>query len=90
MKEDKRTRTYTGDVVRQPFATGSKSERPAIMLSTHYGDFVMRREEGHPFFDKELEELIGKRIRASGIRHRHAFIVQKWAEVPSRKKKERT
>lgn len=84
-KRDKRTRTYVGDVVRQPFAKGSKSEREAVVLSTRYGDFVIRREEGHPFFDSALEDLVGKRIRAYGIRHRHLFIVEKWEELPSRK-----
>ena len=82
MKKDKRTKIYYGNVVRKRFARGSKSERPAVMLSTRYGDFVIRCEEGRPLVDAELEKLVGRRIRARGIRHRHIFILQKWEEVP--------
>lgn len=84
---DKRSKTYIGEVVRGPFGRGSKSERPSIFLSTRYGDFVLRGEEGHPFFNKEIDDLVGKRVRASGIRHRHVFVVQDWKELAPRKGK---
>ncbi|UCG51328.1 MAG: hypothetical protein JSW58_14205 [Candidatus Latescibacterota bacterium] len=81
MKKDKRTKQYIGDVVERRFARGSKSERDAVMFSTRYGDFVLRREGGHPLFDPELKKLVGKRIRAWGIRHRHVFIMTRWEEI---------
>ncbi len=81
MDEDEQTKTYTGDVILQKFGRGSKSERNAVTLSTRYGDFVMRLPDSHSFVDRELEDLVGKRIRASGLRHRHVFIVKDWSEV---------
>ena len=47
MTDSAREKRYTGDVVKKPFATGSKSERNAVMLSTRWGDFVLRRVDAH-------------------------------------------
>ena len=53
---------HTGQVIRKPFAAGSKSERPAVMLQTGDGEYVLRIQGGNPFHDPRLEELVGKQI----------------------------
>lgn len=75
------TKQYTGDVIRSQFAGGSKSERNAVMLSTRYGDFVLRMVGVGPLSDPELDALVGKRIRVRGQRHRHVLVVEEWMEV---------
>jgi hypothetical protein len=72
---------YVGDVVREPFATGTKSERPAVILRTRFGDFVLRQSGSHPLVDPELDALVGKRIRVRGFVHRHTLTVVEWKEV---------
>ncbi len=59
--------TYSGSVVKRPFAKGSKSERVAIFLVTSEGDYVLRRQGGNPYRDPELERLVGKEIRCTGL-----------------------
>jgi hypothetical protein len=76
-----REKRYTGEVIRKPFATGSKSERQAVMLSTRYGVFVLRRLDAHTLVDPELDKLVGKRIRVRGVVHRHTLTILEWEEV---------
>lgn len=59
--------TYTGSVVKRRFAKGSKSERDAIFLVTSDGDYVLRRQGGNPYHDPDLERLVGKEIRCTGL-----------------------
>ena len=56
-----------GNVVRAPFAAGSKSERQAIWLETARGRFVLRRKDGPTFGDKALEKYVGKRVTCDGF-----------------------
>ena len=81
MTDSEREKRYTGDVVRKPFATGSKSQRNAVMLATRWGDFVLRRVDAHALVDPELDKLVGKRIRVLGIVHRHTLTIVEWEEV---------
>ena len=71
----------SGTVVRKQVAAGSKSERPAIVLQTDEGDYVLRIQGGNPFHDPRLEELVGKRIRARGQLHGYTFLMDDWAEA---------
>ena len=57
---------FTGKVTSGPFGTGSKSQHNAVYLETEQGRFVLRREEGNPFHDPELEALVGKTVRCEG------------------------
>jgi hypothetical protein len=57
----------TGTVVREPFATGSKSERQAIWLETAEDRFVLRRKGGPSFDDRSLEKYVGKRVKCWGF-----------------------
>ena len=71
---------HTGQVIRKPFAAGSKSERPAVMLQTRDGEYVLRIQGGNPFHDARLEELVGKRITARGEVHGYTFLMKDWTE----------
>jgi hypothetical protein len=56
-----------GQVVRKMFGTGTKSEHEAIFLSTPKGDYLLRRSAANPFeLDRELDSLVGKKVRVSG------------------------
>lgn len=76
-----RKKQYIGDVVREPFATGSKSERPAVLLRTRFGDFVLRQSGSRPLVDPELDALVGKRLRVRGVVHRHTLTISDWEEI---------
>lgn len=70
----------TGHVTKKLFAAGSKSEREAVILVTDKGEFVLRRKGGNPFFDAELEGLVGKRIRCTGDLTGYTFLMNNWTE----------
>jgi len=79
-----REKQYVGAVVREPFAAGTKSDRPAVLLRTRFGDFVLRQSGSHPLVDPELDALIGKRVRVRGIVHRHTLTITEWEEIAQR------
>jgi hypothetical protein len=53
---------FRGKVVKKHIASGSKSERDAVCLESEGHAFVLRRQHGNPFYDQELEKLVGKRL----------------------------
>ena len=59
--------TYSGSVVKRRFGQGSKSERDAVFLVTGDRDYVLRRQGGNPYHDPDLERLVGKKVRCTGI-----------------------
>jgi hypothetical protein len=67
-------------VIRKPVATGSKSERPAVLLQTADGEFVLRIQGGNAFHDPRLDALVGKRIEAEGELHGYTFLMKSWTE----------
>jgi hypothetical protein len=69
-----------GLVTKKLFAAGSKSEREAIILMTDEGEYVLRRKGGNPFFDEELENLVGKHIRCEGALTGYTLLMTKWTE----------
>ena len=75
------TMKFRGQVVAQPIARGSKSERTAVMLKTPRRDYVLRREGGNPFLDPELDDLVGHTIEGEGIVHGYVLIMSKWRIV---------
>jgi hypothetical protein len=83
--QDDQDKQYVGDVVREAFASGSKSQRPAVLLRTRHGDFVLRQGAGHPLVDPELDALVGKRLRVRGSVHRHMLTITTWQEVARKK-----
>jgi hypothetical protein len=75
------TLTREGTVAKRLVAPGSKSEREAVVLETSHGEYVLRREGGNPFRDPELEQLVGKRIRAVGRERQHTLVMDHWEEL---------
>jgi len=71
---------FRGEVVKKPFAVGSKSERDAVKIITQEGEFVLRRQGGNPFFDPELDQLVGKFIHGQGTQHENHLILTSWEE----------
>jgi hypothetical protein len=69
---------FTGDVVKKPFGTGSKSEREAVCLVTDSGEYVLRRQGGNAFSDPELDKLVGKSISCEGIVTGYTLIINSW------------
>jgi hypothetical protein len=72
---------FEGSVVRRRVATGSKSEREAVVLATERGDFVLRRRGGNAFQDEVLNALVGHRIRGSGELAGYTFILTNWTDL---------
>ena len=69
----------SGEVCRQHVAVGSKSERPAVVLTTDR-EYLLRIVGGNAFQDERLEALVGKRIRAEGEFHGTTFLMRSWSE----------
>ena len=71
--------TMEGQVVKRPFAVGTKSERLAHFLVTTGGDYLLRRPATNAFeLDPEFESLEGQQIRASGTLSGYTFFVSDW------------
>lgn len=70
-----------GRVVRKRFGKGSKSEHDAVMLVTDRGEFRLRRVEGNPFHDPELDPLVGEEIVGQGTIHNDTFLLTSWKVV---------
>ena len=71
---------FTGRVIKEVFARGSKSERPAVLLDTGKTRYVLRRQGGNPFSDPELDKLVGKTISATGNVTGYTLIMSGWSE----------
>jgi hypothetical protein len=56
-----------GTVVRRRVGTGTKSERDAVVLVTEDGAYALRRKGANAFQDDDLDQLVGRRVRASGL-----------------------
>jgi len=69
-----------GRVTKKLFAAGSKSEHEAVIIVTGAGEYVLRRRGGNPFFDEELENLVGKKIRCDGDLTGYTFLMDDWTE----------
>lgn len=71
--------TLQGQVVRKRLSAGSKSEHEAIVLVTPDGqEYKLRRQEGNPFRDPELDVLEGKRIECEGVLRNGQIILARW------------
>ena len=72
--------TFLGRVVRKRVSAGSKSEHDALVLVTPDGqEYKLRRQEGNPFRDPELDVLEGKRVECEGILRNGQLIVTRWS-----------
>lgn len=72
--------TYQGRVVRKRVSIGSKSEHDSLVLVTPEGqEYKLRRQQGNPFRDPELDVLEGKRIECEGIVRDGLIIMTRWS-----------
>ena len=72
--------TYQGRVVRKRVSIGSKIEQEAIVLVTPDGqENKLRRQEGNPFWDPELNVLKGKRSECEGFLLDGLLIMTRWS-----------
>ena len=72
---------FQGEVVKRPFAAGSKSEREAIFLETKGRRYLLRQMGGDPYHDPELEQLVGKTIKAEGEVDDYLLMLSDWKVV---------
>jgi hypothetical protein len=70
-----------GEIVRKPFAGGSKSARDAVMLITKQGEYVLRRLGGNAFDDPALADLVGRHVCCKGTVHGYTFIMTEWSSA---------
>ncbi len=71
--------TLQGRVVRKRLSIGSKSEHEALVLVTPDDqEYKLRRQEGNPFRDPELDALEGKRIECEGVVREGLVIMTRW------------
>lgn len=74
--------TLTGQVVKLPFAQGTKSERDAVLLEVSDGTrYVLRRLGGNAFCDAVLDDLVEKRIKCHGDLQGFTFLMRDWQEA---------
>ncbi len=71
----------SGQVVKKPYAVGSKSEHQATFLETPTGTYILRRRDGNPFYDPELEKLVEKAIHCTGILTNNTLIMSNWTII---------
>jgi hypothetical protein len=69
----------SGQVVKQSYAAGTKSQHMAVMLDTGDQSLVLRRVGGNAFSDPELERLVGKRIEGEGVVQGSTFIMSSYS-----------
>ncbi len=72
---------FIGKVVRKTFGKGSKSEHEAVYLETESKEYVLRRRGGNPFYDEEMQKLVGKTIRCTGVVIDYALLISAWTVI---------
>lgn len=75
-------KSFVGRVVKRRWAKGSKSDHLAVCLETDSASLKLRRVGGNPFFDQELEKLVGKSIEARGtLLDGSTVLMSSWHEL---------
>jgi len=72
---------FVGKVTKKIFGKGSKSEHEAIYLETEQDQYVLRRQDGNPFYDPELHKLVGKRVWCTGIVDDYTLTISDCKEI---------
>jgi hypothetical protein len=72
---------FAGKVTKELFGKGSKSEHEAVFLETDKGKYVLRRQGGNPFYDPELQKLVGKSIRCHGFLEEYTLTMSDWKDM---------
>lgn len=71
----------TGKVEKKLIATGSKSERTAVVLVTDTKEYVLRQYGGNAMGDSDLDDLVGKTIKGEGKINGYTFVMSDWDEA---------
>lgn len=80
-----RQRRITGTVLWAPVATGSKSDRIAVVMRTETGkQYILRRAGGNAFRDQALETFVGKTVTGTGLVTGQTFVMDKWKVADSK------
>jgi hypothetical protein len=77
---------FIGKVINKPFGKGSKSEYEAVFLETEHQEYVLRRLGGNPFYDEEIQRLVGKTIRCHGVVVDYTLLISDWAVLDDEQK----
>jgi hypothetical protein len=72
---------HIGRVVRRRVSGRSKHAHEAVVLETDHGDLILRREGANPFYDPELQALVGKTLRCRGEVDGATFFVTSWEDA---------
>lgn len=70
-----------GDVETVEFAKGSKSAHTALFIKTNSGFHRIKMKAGNPFYDPNLQALVGKKVELEGELTEHFFIIDKVLQV---------
>jgi hypothetical protein len=63
----RRVTALRGQVTRDLYGQGSKSEREAVFIDTADGRYVLRRKTGSVFDDPELMPYVGHLVECDGF-----------------------
>ncbi len=76
------SKRFTGNVVKKRWGKGSKSDHMAVVLESGESFHRLRRVGGNPFFDEELEKLVGKKIEVKGsLMDPYTILLTSWQEL---------
>jgi len=65
--KEKNEATFSGIIIKEKTASGSKSEHNAIFLQTTEKAYQLRRPGANAFADPELQKWVGKKVIITGI-----------------------
>lgn len=76
MGKPTRVEGLEGNVLKAPFASGSKSAHVAVWLDTGEHRWVLRRKDGPAMGDAALIAFIGQRVRCDGVIVAHTLLAE--------------
>jgi len=72
---------FTGKVITQMFAKGSKSEHEAVQIEIANKLFVLRLKGENPFNSTKLKAFIGKKVIVKGYIQDYTFFAETILEL---------
>ena len=70
-----------GQVMRDTYGKGTKSEREAVFLDTGRERYLLRRKSGPAFGDKQLDGYVGREVSCDGFLLGNALLADAIREV---------
>ena len=71
----------SGKVVLREFGAGSKSDHQAVFIETPQSSYLLRRQDGNPFYDPTLHAFVGKNVKAKGFMNDNIFLASEVNET---------